>query len=136
VGAVLSGPGGASPGLGWAAVGAGCAADFSLAAQSGHASYDGGTSRPHCGQIHVNMQFLSPMLPRCGALALAAACTAASESKRGRVPDPAANAVESAGAEFHCHEGPAREGKLAPPAQQHQAPSDQPCADTPALMNG
>jgi adenine/guanine/hypoxanthine permease len=34
------------------------AADFALAAQSGHASYDGGTSRPQVGQIQVNIQSL------------------------------------------------------------------------------
>jgi hypothetical protein len=37
---------------------AGCSPVCSLPAQYGHAPEDGGTSCPHWGQIHVNMQFL------------------------------------------------------------------------------
>src|ERR1017187_5256170 len=77
--------------------------DFSLAAQSGHASWDGGTSRPHCGQIHVNIRSLYPMLPRRGRPLFWA--RKGSEGKRGRIPGPAANAIEGTGPEFHRHEG-------------------------------
>src|SRR5271157_910210 len=48
------GCGGAVGPCGLPAVAAG-AASAVFAAQSGHSLYDGGTSRPHCGQIHVNM---------------------------------------------------------------------------------
>src|ERR1035441_9392805 len=49
-GAGASGGGCGSLSGGWDGAGAAV-----FAAQSGHSLYDGGTSRPHCGQIHVNM---------------------------------------------------------------------------------
>src|ERR1039458_4361213 len=46
---------GSSGGCGGGAGGSGGAPCAVFAAQSGHSLYAGGTSRPHCGQIHVNM---------------------------------------------------------------------------------
>src|SRR5260370_41596084 len=56
-GAIPTGLTGAAAG-GCAAASAACSPVIPLAAQSGHLSYDGGTSRPHVGQIQVNIQSL------------------------------------------------------------------------------